>query len=168
MKRLILVRHAKSSWSDADLADFDRPLNERGKKDAPRMGKRLKERSTHPDIMLTSPAVRALHTCQVIAEVLDFPLAKIKTDRDLYHASDDQLLRVISRLPETSDKEQIVMLFGHNPGLTEFAERLLNETFDNIPTCGVVSAVLQVEKWKDVFWGCGKKEYFDFPKNKQD
>lgn len=168
MKKLILVRHAKSSWDNTDLADFDRPLNERGKKDAPRMGKRLKERGTHPDIMLTSPAIRALHTCQVIAGALDFSLAKIKTDRDLYHASDDQLLKVISRLPESSDNEQVVMLFGHNPGLTEFAERLLNETFDNIPTCGIVSAVLQIEKWRDVSWGCGKKEYFDFPKNKQD
>jgi phosphohistidine phosphatase len=98
MKTLYIIRHAKSSWDNPDLSDFERPLNDRGEKDAPRMGKRLKERRVTPDMMLSSPATRALVTCQQIAKVLGFSEDKIKTDRRLYHASDDQILKVIQEL----------------------------------------------------------------------
>lgn len=164
MKRLLLVRHAKSSWDDPDLADFDRPLNDRGNRDAPRMGKRLKEKNIHPDIVLTSPAVRALKTCQIITGILGFAEKKIKTDRSLYHASSEQILRTLQTLSDLPDHEEVVMLFGHNPGLTDFANELLNENIDNIPTCGVVSCKLQVDRWKDLDWGNGSLEFFDFPK----
>ncbi len=166
MKRLILVRHAKSSWDDQTLTDFDRPLNDRGNRDAPRMGKRLKEKDIHPDMMLTSPAARALTTCEIIAGILGFSLKKIKTDRSLYHASPEQLLRTLQTLPDLRDREEVVMLFGHNPGLTEFANELLNENIDNIPTCGVVSCQLDVTHWKELDWGKGSLEFFDFPKRK--
>ncbi len=167
MKILYIIRHAKSSWDNPDLSDFDRPLNDRGKKDAPRMGKRLKERRVTPDIMLSSPATRALVTCQEIAKVLGFPKDKIKTDKRLYHANEDQILKVIQELKDSPrDSEEIVMIFGHNPGLTAFANALLNEELENIPTCGVVAATLNITEWKSTRFGCGEMEFFDYPKRK--
>ncbi|MBX2915716.1 MAG: histidine phosphatase family protein [Cyclobacteriaceae bacterium] len=169
MKKLILIRHAKSSWDDPELDDFDRPLNKRGQKDAPRMGKRLKEKRVTPDIMISSPAERALATCIAIAKVLNFDQSKIKTERKLYHASEDEILNVLRNLKDSPrDSEEVVLLFGHNPGLTEFANSLLNQTIDNIPTCGVVGAELVVKRWQDVSFGCGNILFFDFPKSKND
>ncbi len=167
MKRLFLVRHAKSSWADATLADFDRPLNERGKRAAPTMGKRLRERNIHPDLMVSSPAVRALATCQLMADKLGYDAGKIKTDRALYHASDDQILAVIKRLPNHNDRDEIIFLFGHNPGLTEFTNRLLNVNIENIPTCGVVEATVDINSWAEADWGCGKLLSFDYPKKRK-
>jgi phosphohistidine phosphatase len=165
MKTLYLVRHAKSSWDDLELSDFDRPLNKRGQKDAPQMGKRLKERQVTPDVMLSSAANRALTTCKEIATVLGFPQEKIKTDKRLYHADEEQILKVLSEVKDSPrDSEEVVMIFGHNPGLTEFANSLLNETIMNIPTCGVVHGTLNIEHWKDIQFGCGEILHFDFPK----
>lgn len=169
MKTLYIVRHAKSSWDDPDLSDFDRPLNNRGKKDAPHMGKRLKEKRVTADTMLSSPAERALTTCKEIANVLGFPQEKIRTDKRLYHASEDQILNVLRELKDSpKDDEEVVMIFGHNPGLTEFTNALLDETIMNIPTSGVVHASLRIEHWKDIHFGCGKMLHFDFPKKDKD
>ena len=168
MKTLYLVRHAKSSWDDLDLTDIERPLNERGKKDVPRMGKRLKEKKIFPDIMLSSPATRALETCKVIAKTLGFAEGKIKTDKRLYHADEDQLLKIIQGIKDQNDDEELVMIFGHNPGLTVFANLLLKEHIENIPTCGVVGSVVSVKSWKETKFGSGEMKFFDFPKNKVD
>jgi len=163
MKTLYLIRHAKSSWEDPFMDDFDRPLNKRGKSDAPRMGKRLKERDIHPDLLLSSPAERALSTCFIIAEKIGYASQKIHTDKKLYHADDDQLLSVVHRLNDANDE---VMIFTHNPALTDFVNRLSKEPVaDNIPTCGVVALKFPVESWKAVKWGKGKVDFFDFPKN---
>lgn len=166
MKKLYLIRHAKSSWDDPALGDFDRPLNHRGEKDAPRMGKRLKERGVVPDIMITSPAKRAQDTCKFIAKELHFSKEKIKKEEKLYHADADQLLEIIQHLPDLRDEEEVVLLFGHNPGLTELANNLLNEFIDNIPTCGVVGTQFKIKKWSEARFGSGKMIFFDFPKNK--
>lgn len=163
MKTLYLIRHAKSSWDDPNQDDFDRPLNERGHKDAPRMAKRLKERGIAPDLMISSPAARALETAEHIARVLDFSEKQIQKDRSVYHASSDSLLRTIQKV---DDKNEIVMIFAHNPGLTDFANELLRENISNIPTAGVVGCYLKVDSWKDASMGCGKLVFFDFPKNK--
>ncbi|MEQ1587233.1 MAG: histidine phosphatase family protein [Cyclobacteriaceae bacterium] len=169
MKTLYLVRHAKSSWDNPEQSDFDRPLNERGKKNAPRMAKRLKDKRVTPDVMLSSPAERALGTCKEFALVLGFPEDKIKTDKRLYHANEDQILKVIQELKNSPrDSEEVVILFGHNPGLTEFANALLNEDLENIPTCGVVAATLDISDWKDARFGCGEMEFFDYPKRSAD
>jgi phosphohistidine phosphatase len=162
MKKVYLVRHAKSSWDDIELNDIDRPLNDRGNKDAPVMGKRLKEHGAHPDLMISSPAVRTLSTCNEIARALGYPEDKIKKDKRVYHADEEQLLIV---LRELNSKVEQVMIFGHNPGLTEFANRLLDDTIDNIPTCGVVSCILDIQNWKEITWGRGEREFFDFPKD---
>jgi phosphohistidine phosphatase len=169
MKKLYLIRHAKSSWDDPEMDDFVRPLNDRGKKDTPRMGKRLKEKGITPDLMISSPATRALDTCTAIAKALDYPQEKIKTDKRLYHASEEELLKVVQELKDRpKDEEETVLLFGHNPGLTNFVNELLRENIANIPTCGIVAAKLNIKSWRDAKFGCGEIESFDFPKNKTD
>lgn len=168
MKTLYIIRHAKSSWDDTSLDDFDRPLNERGKKDAPRMGKRLKERSVTPDLMLSSPAKRALSTCRKIAEILKYSEDKIKTEKNLYHASADGILKAIK---DIKDKHEVVLLFGHNPGLTDFVNDFMeddNQFIDNIPTCGIVCFQIDIDFWSSVRFGEGKFEFFDYPKSKND
>jgi phosphohistidine phosphatase len=164
MKKLYLVRHAKSSWDNITMDDFDRPLNDRGEKDAPHMAKLLKHRDITPDRMITSTANRALSTCRAFAKVFDFDKKKIIAEKKLYHASSDTILKVLESLPEHKDKEDVVFLFGHNPGITEFANELLNIAIDNIPTCGIVEATLAIDQWNDISFGCGKLVSFDYPK----
>jgi phosphohistidine phosphatase len=161
MKKIYLLRHAKSSWDDSSMSDFDRPLNDRGLKDTPVMGKRLKEKGILPDLIISSPAVRALTTCQQIAQILGYALDKIKIDKRVYHATEHQLKSI---LQECGGEFRSVMMVGHNPGLTEFANRLTDNPIDNIPTCGAVVIDLEVAAWKDVAWDCGELEFFDFPK----
>jgi phosphohistidine phosphatase len=163
MKTLYVVRHAKSSWDDVNSADFERGLNDRGKRDAPRMGKRLKEKGIHPDVMVSSPAKRALSTAKRLAEILKYPLEKIKTESKLYHANDDSILSVVQNI---KDKHDVVLLLGHNPGLTDFVNAIaeVEINIDNVPTCGVVAFSLQVDSWKNVNWKSGKFLFFDYPK----
>jgi phosphohistidine phosphatase len=163
MKMLYVIRHAKSSWDNPLLNDFGRPLNERGERDAPRMGKRLKERDVVPDLLLSSPASRALTTCEKIAAALAYPVANIKTNRDLYHAEDEEILQIVKKI---NDQHNIVLIFGHNPGLTDFVNRLTDTRIDNVPTCGIVACSLRVTSWQEVDWGKGEVEFFDYPKNK--
>lgn len=167
MKTLYIIRHAKSSWEDPMIADIDRPLNDRGKRDAPRMGKRLKEKAVVPNLMLSSPAKRAFSTCRRIAEVLGYGVNKIKTERKLYHADEDDLLDIIIGL---SDKCEVVMIFGHNPGLTDFVNLLSDEdhVIDNVPTCGIVCFTFDIDQWKEAAFGKGKFIFFDFPKSIKD
>ena len=164
MKKLYLVRHAKSSWDNIEMGDFDRPLNDRGEKDAPHMAKLLKHRDVVPDRMITSTAVRALSTCLAFAKVFDFDKKKITAEKRLYHASAETIIKILESLPEHKDEEDVVFVFGHNPGITEFANELMNVTIDNIPTCGIVEATLDIENWKDISFGCAKMDSFDYPK----
>ena len=167
MKTLFIIRHAKSSWDASNIDDFERPLNDRGKRDAPRMGKRLKEKDIQPTLLLSSPAKRALSTAKAIAKVLKYPKDDIKTDRRLYHADEETMLTVVRELKE---KQDVVMIFSHNPGLTEFVNSLMDGELDidNVPTCGVVAFKLDLDTWKDVDWGKGKLLFFDYPKSKED
>ena len=168
MKTLYLIRHAKSSWDDPNLSDFDRPLNERGKKDAPRMGKRLKERDVVADLLLSSPARRAHSTAKRFAEALQFNKEKIKTDRELYHADEEEILAVIRSL---SDKLDTVLLFGHNPGMTYFINSMNHDQahlISNLPTCGIVCFRFTTDSWKKIEFGSGELVFFDFPKSKDD
>jgi phosphohistidine phosphatase len=163
MKTLYIVRHAKSSWADLIASDFERGLNDRGKRDAPKMGKRLKEKGIHPNEVISSPAKRSLSTARRISEVLKFKKERVKTDPRLYHADEDTILSVVHDL---KDKQDIAMIFGHNPGLTGFVNAISFEdiNIDNVPTCGVVAFSLPVDSWKDVIWRSGKLLFFDYPK----
>jgi len=143
MKTLFLVRHAKSSWDDASLPDEERPLNERGKRDAPRMGKRLAKRHVKADLILSSPARRALATAKVIAESIDYKRTRIVVDERLYPGAADEILNIIQRLGKKLDR---VMIVGHNPALAELAHRLSSE-ITRMPTGAVAEFTFDTKSW---------------------
>lgn len=161
MKRLYLVRHAKSSWKYTDLRDFDRPLNKRGKRDAPFMGKLLAEDNVMPDLIISSPALRALSTAKKIAAELGYPVEKIETHKRLYESDTDDYLNVISQVPDTVET---LMIFSHNPGLTILNNFLSDKRIDNIPTCGIVNIKININHWKDLDFEKGQLISFDYPK----
>ncbi|RPI65636.1 MAG: histidine phosphatase family protein [Ignavibacteriales bacterium] len=164
MKTLILVRHAKSSWKDETLSDFDRPLSKRGKKDAPFMGKLLKKNGIKPDLVVASSAIRALETAEVICKEMDFPKEKLIYDKKLYAAGDDDIIRVINSV---NDSVENLMIIAHNPGLTDLANMLSDKFIDNIPTAGVVELKFD-ESWADVRSQCCTFVSFEYPKKYQD
>jgi len=146
MKTLFLIRHAKSSWDDQALADKDRPLNDRGKRDAPKVGERLAKRRVKPDLILSSPAVRALATAQIIARKLDYKRSNIVVNDRLYAVAADDLLDVIRQL---DDKVERVMLIGHNPELTELAHRFSGK-IAHLPTCAVAEFRFDTKSWRRI------------------
>ena len=160
MKTLFLVRHAKSSRNDAAMPDKDRPLNDRGKRDAPKMGERLAKRDVKPNLILSSPARRALKTAQIIARKLDYKVKDIVVDDRLYAVEADDLLRVIRGL---GDKAERVMLFGHNPELTELAHRLSSK-ITHMPTCAVAEFTFDAKSWSYIGKAKPSSVTLDYPK----
>jgi phosphohistidine phosphatase len=146
MKTLFLVRHAKSSRDDPTLPDKDRPLNERGMRDASRVGEQLAKRGAKPDLILSSSARRALTTAETVARKLDYRRKDIVVEDRLYAATPDDLLAILHKL---DDKAKRVMLFGHNPELTELAHRLSGEITD-MATCAVAEFAFDIKSWSNV------------------
>jgi phosphohistidine phosphatase len=165
VKRLTLMRHAKSSWKHPGLADEDRPLNKRGKSNAPEMGARLAARGFRPDRMVSSPAKRAWVTALAVAEQIGYPRGEIVEDQRIYGAGSRELIEL---LRELDDQLQHVMVFGHNPTFTEAAVRLTKAPIDNVPTSGVVDILFEIDSWRDLAEGRGKLQDFDFPKKQPD
>lgn len=161
MKYLYLIRHAKSSWSDPSLSDFDRPLNKRGKRDLPVMGQRMATYEPKPELIVSSPAKRARRTARGIGGALGFMNKEIVLDEDLYTFSPDGFLQVLKKTP---DEIQVLALVGHNHGLTECAEMLSGESLVNVPTCGIVLISFDQPSWRTVMSGGGSLVLFDYPK----
>lgn len=161
MKTLILVRHAKSSWDHPNLADFERSLNSRGLRDAPFMGKKLKERNIKPDIILSSPAVRACKTAKFIAEALGYPANKIEKNEVIYDRGPRQIMYMIN---EMDDKYNTIMLFGHNPDLSALTNFLCDFTDGNLPTCGMVCIDFDTDTWTNVGDEKGILRFYESPK----
>ena len=161
-KELFLVRHAKSSWDDPTISDHDRPLNERGYRNAPEMGRRLSDRGVSPDALISSTALRARTTARIIADSLGWPEERVVLDRALYHASATELQEYIGGL---NDAHTSVMLFGHNPGMTSLVSHLFGLALDNLPTCGVVYLQFSAESWADASGSIPSEATLDFPKN---
>ena len=161
MKKLILFRHAKSSWKDPDLEDLKRPLNKRGKRDAPFMGAWLKHRRINPDLIISSPAKRALSTAKIVAKQIGYPKKQILVEDVLYFADIND---VIKYLQSVEDQNTCVSIFGHNPGLTELAEILTETEAENIPTSGICSINFEIDKWKLLDKGSGILEFLVYPK----
>jgi phosphohistidine phosphatase len=161
MKTLYLVRHAKSSWKYPDLDDFERPLNKRGRKNAPFMGTILKELKVAPDLIVSSPANRAATTARTIASKIDYPLEKIRYSETIYEFSDDILAGVIQN---TGDSVNDLMLVGHNPALTDLANYIGDQPIGNIPTSGVFCLDLDIVSWSQIKRNCGKVKFFEYPK----
>lgn len=163
MKKLTLVRHAKSDWSIAGQPDWERTLNARGQKDAPEMGRRLRERKLKPDRILASPAVRAWTTATLLAKELGIPVETIHKDERLYHASPNTILEVIRELGGSS---RHVMVVAHNPGLTEFSDQISSDRrIDHMPTCAVVTVSVDVRQWTDLDWQTARDTELDYPRN---
>ena len=160
MKTLYLVRHAKSSWKNPELVDFDRPLNKRGKRDAPFMGEVLMDKKVKPDYILASPAKRTKKTAIEIAEKISFPVKDISFNEELYEASMNSLLSLIKKI---DGKHNSVMIFGHNPGLTTLNNLISNHYIDNIPTCGIV-ALKTDKEWKEIGKNSFSFVFFEHPK----
>ena len=146
MKTLLLVRHAKSEAAEHGLPDHERGLNDRGRHDAPEMGRRLKQRGLVPDAILSSTAVRARTTAQMMAGELDFDVARIVLDRRLYGASPEKLVGIIRAL---DDGLSCLMLVGHNPELTDLAHRF-SEAITDMPTCAIAGFRFDATAWQEV------------------
>lgn len=162
MRTLTLFRHAKSSWANGDLRDRDRPLDERGEHDAPLMGGRMKSAGIRPSLIVSSPALRAWTTAKIIAGEISYPIEFLQRDPVLYLANLKTLIDFVGR-QDTGFKS--IMLVGHNPGLTEFANFLIPGLTNNVPTCGVVSVSFESDLWDlhgDVSFSLST---FDYPKN---
>ena len=165
MKTLLLVRHAKSSWDQPGLSDFDRPLNERGKKDAPLMAKRVKEKGIELDHLVSSPAKRAKKTARYFAEEFGFKKDDIKLVEELYGATQSGFLQAVKDL---NDKYNSVALFSHNPGITDFASSLTNVRVDDMPTCAIFALQIDTSSWQEFMNPEKNFLFFDYPKNPLD
>ncbi|HVK96782.1 MAG TPA: histidine phosphatase family protein, partial [Flavisolibacter sp.] len=162
MKTLILIRHAKSSWDEIGLSDAERPLNERGKKDAPEMGKRLKKKELKIDLFLSSPAKRARRTARLIAEEFNLKKDEIVLEEKLYGAGISTFSEVVSNI---DDKYDTAALFSHNPGITDYVNTLTSVRVDNMPTAAMYAVQADVESWKEFKDAEKKFLFFDYPKN---
>jgi phosphohistidine phosphatase len=163
MKTLFLVRHAKSSWDDPELADDDRPLNARGKRDAPKMAKRLAKRHVQIDLLLSSPAKRAIKTAKALADKLDYKLKNIVVDDRLYPGAVDEMLKCIHGL---GDRLSRVMLVGHNPALSQLAHRIASD-IAHMPTCAVAELTFAAKSWRHVSKATLVAVALDLPKKPQ-
>lgn len=145
MKTLLVLRHAKSSWREAGLADHDRPLNKRGQHDAPRMGRLLRQQDLVPDLIISSSAVRARKTAQLAIEAMDYN-GELRLEREIYAAEPEAYLDVLQALPDAFER---VMVIGHNPGLEELLE-LLTEDWQRLPTAALAQVELDLDTWQDL------------------
>lgn len=163
MKTVYLLRHAKSSWADGSLSDKQRPLNERGQRDAPAMGSRFAARDETVDRVLSSPAERAQSTARLFCEACGHPPDEIAIEPDLYFAGSGSIGDLIVA---QDDSLRSLMLVFHNPDITYFANSIdYDVRIDNVPTCGLVKLVSDIVQWRDWSQENSRFEYFDFPKN---
>lgn len=162
MKTLYLFRHAKSSWSFDDLSDQERPLNDRGRDDAPAMGQALAKRRICPDLIVSSPAVRAMSTAVLVAREMKYPHDKIVVESGIYGADTDDLLAIIRDLPDSAAS---VLLVGHNPTITETANTLSPSAVNEMPTAAVVCLRFECAKWEEVSKMNAEFYFYDHPRN---
>ncbi|MCF8233547.1 MAG: histidine phosphatase family protein [Bacteroidales bacterium] len=161
MKTLYIVRHAKSSWDYPDLTDHDRPLLEKGKKRTKKIIDFILDKSIQVDYIISSSAVRALETAKFLARAMRYPVEDIKVDPQVYHADAEKLK---DQFFDLSDKYNSVMLFGHNPAFTNFANFFLEEKIDWLPTSGIVCIDFETEKWDQIFIAVSHTKFIITPK----
>jgi len=159
MKRLYIIRHAKSSWKDESLYDFDRPLNKRGKQNAPLMGNRLRDKNIKPDLIISSPALRAKTTAEIIAKLVRYN-KNIIFDERVYEATPAELHAIVT---ETDDKNSVLFFVGHNPGLNMLTEEYVHLD-ENIVTCGIIEIAFDCDRWADISARNARLISFDYPK----
>lgn len=162
MKTLYLLRHAKSSWSFDELSDQERPLNDRGRADAPLMGQALAKRRICPDTVVSSPAVRAMSTAVLVAREMQYPHDKIVVEPGIYGADVDDFLAIIRNLPDSAASALVV---GHNPTITETANELSPSSLNEMPTAAVVCLRFACEHWAEVSKANAEFYFYDYPRN---
>jgi phosphohistidine phosphatase len=165
LKNLYLTRHAKSSWGNPGLADIDRPLNGRGKKAAPLMGKLISERGEKPELLISSPANRAFSTAKAFAKEMGYAETDIIVNRAIYGVGAQQLLNLVKDL---DDLYNSIMLFGHNPTFTSFGNMVSGENIVNVVTCGVVRIDFEFSSWKNIDFNSGRMVFYEYPKKHTD
>jgi len=162
-KTIHIARHGKSSWDYNDISDIDRPLNPRGVNNAYLMAKRFMANNKLPDLIITSPATRALHTAIIYSRVLNLPWKHIELNENVYMGDAAEIILIIE---STDNKHNSLMLFGHNPAFTVVANHFLDNQIDNIPTAGIITLNFKENEWKKIGNATPQKFYFDYPKKK--
>lgn len=162
MLKLILLRHAKSAWTQDGQSDFERRLNERGIADCKEMSGRLSKRQLRPQRIICSSATRATETASLVARELGLPAGTLVFDKRLYLAEPADLMVVLNA---QSAQDTTLMLVGHNPGITAFANRLGDGYVDDMPTCCYAEISFEAKRWSDVDWAAGQLVHVDWPKN---
>jgi len=164
MKRLLLLRHAKAEPATDPLVDIDRPLADRGERDARRIGERLRQQRLQPALILSSPAARALRTAQLVANTIDYPRDAVALDRRLYLAEPAAIIEIIAA---QNDAIETLLVVGHNPGFTELVHQLLPAfDVDDLPTCAIVGLdYADAAAWQRFASGAAALSYYDYPKN---
>ena len=160
-KTLYITRHGKSSWDFEGIADIDRPLSIRGVNNAYLMAERLKAKGLMPELLLSSPAIRALHTAEIFIRTLGIDWNSLEINDKLYFGYTNEILEAILHLDK---RYSSVMIFGHNPAFTELANTFLLSPVDNIPTAGMITLVFPVNKWTELRDTKPQSEDFDYPK----
>ena len=163
MKTLLLIRHAKSSWDSTVTSDFERPLNERGKNDAPKMAERVSDKKISIDAFVSSPAKRAKKTAEIFMKEYGIAEENLTLIPSLYEASVDDFYRAVEQL---RDEDSSVALFSHNPGITDFINSLECSPVYNMPTCAVYAFTIKTKHWKEFRMADKEFLFFDYPKNK--
>lgn len=161
MKTVYFVRHAKSSWKDGSLRDFDRPLNKRGLRDAPFMANLMKEKGIQPDAIISSPANRAYTTATYFAKALGIEENQIIKEEEIYEAYYSTVLSIVQKQAKNID---ILVVFGHNPAFTNLANLFTRNYIDNVPTCGIIEISANIEKWSELNEETGNVVNFLYPK----
>ena len=163
MKKLYLVRHAKSSWKHEGVADMDRPLKGSGIRDAYSTSEWLREEGEQPELIIASPATRAMHTALIFSKNLSYPFSEIRIEPEIYGASTKRLRELVQ---ETDDRHSSVMLFGHNPTITDFVNKCIDHRIDNVPTTGVACLKFDVARWSEID-NSAELLFFDYPKRRR-
>lgn len=161
MKKLIIVRHAKSSWDFENISDFDRPLKLSGIQHAHLMAGRLKSKGIRPDLIISSPAARSLQTAVIFATDLGVDMSLVRIEKDFYESYVDKVMQILNAL---NDEVKTVLVFGHNPCWTNLANYLMDSYIDNIPTTGVLGIDVNTDTWADLAKNKQHLEFFDYPK----
>lgn len=160
MKTLFIIRHAKSSWDNDQLSDYDRPLNKRGLRDAPFMATLLRDQGIKPELILASPSMRTSQTTEFFAQIMGIDSDLIKYDPLIYESDTHTLLNIINQI---ENSKSVVFLVGHNPSLSNLAS-LLTGTAIILPTCGIASITFPVDSWSCISSNLGSLSNFDYPK----
>jgi phosphohistidine phosphatase len=161
MKTLLLARHAKSSWDNPDWTDFGRPLNTRGMRDAYHLASIMAKKNIKLDIVISSPAIRAITTAQVICEKMGYKFDGVKQDKGIYEIGNKYVTKLIA---DTDNSVSTMMIFGHNPDITSLVTFYSGQFFENMPTCGIICLKFNTDNWTDTLKENGEIVFFEYPK----